>query len=245
MRIEDFSNLYSSSNEKIIKQIPENTQGSFEDMVQEANSTSSKFIPFTKDGFMSDNSSLKQMFAFFNAVMSSEDPPPTTSSNTNPQENPNPFNLKSLIGNDDTGAVKLYSFDNMPSKLKNQIISAVDEVSKKVGIPKALIYAIIDQESSFNPYTVNHNKDGTTDRGLMQVNYDHNIDLMKKYGITDKNQLFDINTNIMLGAEILKEDFAKYGSWPLAIKAYNGINSNNWSYVQSVLAKIKKYNNIS
>ncbi len=242
MRIEGFSDLYNTSNEKTIKQIPENTTESFENMIQENTNTNPKFIPFSKDGFMSDNLLLQQMFAFFDAVLSPSDSP-SSDNKTNLQEDPNPFNLKSLIGND-TGNVKLYTLDTMPPDLKNQMESAVYEVSRKVGIPKSLIYAIIDQESSFNPYTVNHNKDGTTDRGLMQVNYDHNIDLMKKYGITDKNQLFDIKTNILMGAEILKENFAKYGSWPLAIKAYNGINSNNWNYVQSVISKIKKYSNI-
>lgn len=236
MRIEDFSNLFNTNKEKVIKQIPEHVSEDFSKMLESKINENDKFIPFTKDNFMSDNSSLKEMFAFFNYVLSNEDSndPPTKADYSN---------LKSLIGqptnNDD-----FFSFESLPQALKTQIKNAVDETSAKFGIPKELIYAIIDQESSFNPYLVNHNKDGTTDRGLMQVNYDHNIDLMKQAGITDKNQLFDIKTNIALGTEILKKDFEKYGSWPLAIKAYNGINADNWNYVKSVISKIPKYKNI-
>jgi Soluble lytic murein transglycosylase and related regulatory proteins (some contain LysM/invasin domains) len=161
-----------------------------------------------------------------------------------PTHNENYNSLTNLI-TDNTKEAIGYSFDSLPKDLRIQIEQAVDRASSKYHVPKELIYAIIDQESSFNPYSVNHNKDGTTDRGLMQVNYDHNIDIMKELNIKDKNQLFDINTNIEAGTAILARDFQKYGNWPTAIKAYNGINADNWSYVKSVLSKIKKYQNIT
>ena len=244
MRIEDLTNFIKGGNEeKIVKTIKEDVP-SFEDTLKSENSqeTKSKFIPFTKDGFMSDNSSLIEMFKFFDMVSANQDPsiadkdPPTDNENYNSLTNLITDNTKEAIG---------YSFDSLPKDLKSQIEQAVDRASSKYHIPKELIYAIIDQESSFNPYSVNHNKDGTTDRGLMQVNYDHNIDIMKELNIEDKNQLFDIDTNIEAGTAILARDFQKYGNWPTAIKAYNGINADNWSYVKSVLSKIKKYQNIT
>ncbi|ACG57719.1 Lytic transglycosylase catalytic [Hydrogenobaculum sp. Y04AAS1] len=237
MRIEDLTNFIKGGNEeKIVKKIKEDVP-SFEDTLKSENSkkTESKFIPFTKDGFMSDNSSLVEMFKFFDIVDTTQDPP---------TDNENHNNLTNLITDNTKEAIE-YSFDSLPKDLKNQIGQAADKASFKYHIPKELIYAIIDQESSFNPYSVNHNKDGTTDRGLMQVNYDHNIDIMKELNIKDKNQLFDIDTNIEAGTAILARDFQKYGNWPTAIKAYNGINSDNWGYVKSVLSKIKKYQNVT
>ncbi|MGC9143548.1 lytic transglycosylase domain-containing protein [Hydrogenobaculum sp.] len=238
MRIEDLTNFLKGGNqERIVKTIKEDVP-SFEDALKSENSqeTKSKFIPFVKDGFMSDNSSLIEMFKFFDMVSANQDPPPPDNEHYN--------SLKHLI-TDNTKEAIGYSFDSLPKDLKSQIEQAVDKASSKYHIPKELIYAIIDQESSFNPYSVNHNKDGTTDRGLMQVNYDHNVDIMKELNIKDKNQLFDVDTNIEAGAAILARDFQKYGNWPTAIKAYNGINADNWGYVKSVLSKIKKYQNVT
>ena len=244
MRIDDLINfIKSGTKDKILKRIKEDVS-SFEDTLKSENSqeTKSKFIPFTKDGFMSDNSSLIEMFKFFDMVSANQDPPIADKDPSTHNENYN--SLTNLI-TDNTKEAIGYSFDSLPKDLRSQIEQAVDRASSKYHVPKELIYAIIDQESSFNPYSVNHNKDGTTDRGLMQVNYDHNIDIMKELNIKDKNQLFDINTNIEAGTAILARDFQKYGNWPTAIKAYNGINADNWSYVKSVLSKIKKYQNIT
>ncbi|MGC8677499.1 MAG: transglycosylase SLT domain-containing protein [Hydrogenobaculum sp.] len=68
---------------------------------------------------------------------------------------------------------------------------------------------------------------------------------MKELNIKDKNQLFDIYTNIEAGTAILARDFQKYGNWPTAIKAYNGINADNCGCIKSVLSKIKKYQNVT
>ncbi len=119
-----------------------------------------------------------------------------------------------------------------------RISAKVEEVSQKYGIPKELIYAIIKQESNFNPKAYNKNKDGTEDRGLMQVNYQHNLRLMREYGITDPDQLFDIETNIELGARILYENFKRLGNWVMAVKAYNGLKADNWDYVRGVFEKL-------
>ncbi len=129
--------------------------------------------------------------------------------------------------------------ENLP--LDARIRAKVEEVSLKYNIPKDLILAIIKQESNFNPRAYNKNKDGTEDRGLMQVNYQHNLRLMREYGITDPNQLFDIETNIELGARILYENFQRFGNWAMAVKAYNGLKADNWDYVRSVFEKISLF----
>lgn len=121
------------------------------------------------------------------------------------------------------------------------ILREVDRVSQKYGVPKELILAIIQQESGFNPLAYNRNKDGTEDRGLMQVNYQHNISLMKEYNIVDPNQLYDIATNIEIGTRILYENYKTFKNWVLAVKAYNGLKANNWDYVRSVFEKVSLF----
>ncbi|SHK28042.1 lytic transglycosylase domain-containing protein [Thermocrinis minervae] len=124
--------------------------------------------------------------------------------------------------------------------LEDRIRVKVSEVSAKYSIPPNILLAMIKKESNFNPSAYNRNKDGTQDIGLMQVNYEHNRSLMQEYGIKDPKQLYDVELNIELGARILYENYKRYKSWPLAIKAYNGISADNWDYVKSVLELANK-----
>ncbi|WP_448587964.1 lytic transglycosylase domain-containing protein [Thermocrinis sp.] len=115
------------------------------------------------------------------------------------------------------------------------IDALVERSSLRYGVPKEIIRAIIHVESGFNPMAYNKNKDGTEDRGIMQVNYQHNLALMKEYGINDPDQLYDPAINIEIGTRILYENYKRFGNWVMAIKAYNGINADNWDYVRKVL----------
>jgi len=126
-------------------------------------------------------------------------------------------------------------------KNTTSIPALVEKASLKYGIPKEILMAIISIESGFNPRAYNKNKDGTEDRGLMQVNYQHNLSLMKEYGITDPEQLYDPELNIEIGARILYENYKRFGNWVMAIKAYNGLKADNWDYVKKVLSKVSEF----
>jgi len=121
------------------------------------------------------------------------------------------------------------------------IHALVEKASLKYGIPKEILMAIMSVESGFNPRAYNKNMDGTEDRGLMQVNYQHNLSLMKEYGITDPEQLYDPELNIEIGARILYENYKRFGNWVMAIKAYNGLKADNWDYVRKVLNKVSEF----
>jgi soluble lytic murein transglycosylase-like protein len=126
-------------------------------------------------------------------------------------------------------------------KNTTSIPALVEKASLKYGIPREILMAIISVESGFNPRAYNKNKDGTEDRGLMQVNYQHNLSLMKEYGITDPEQLYDPELNIEIGARILYENYKRFGNWVMAIKAYNGLKADNWDYVRKVLSKVSEF----
>ncbi|MCS7277516.1 MAG: lytic transglycosylase domain-containing protein [Aquificaceae bacterium] len=135
--------------------------------------------------------------------------------------------------------VRNKSTNSLP--LDVRIMAKVEEVSQKYSIPKEIILAIIKQESNFNPNAYNKNKDGTEDRGLMQVNYQHNLRLMREYGIKDPDQLYEIETNIELGARILYENFQRFRNWIMAVKAYNGLKADNWDYVRSIFKNVSLF----
>ncbi len=137
-------------------------------------------------------------------------------------------------------------FFEIPSRVKEErnILSLVREKAQKYGVPVNIVLAVIEQESGFNPRAYNVNRDGTKDVGLMQVNFHHNERLMKEYGVSSPEDLFNPELNVELGVRILSENYRRYGSWELAIKAYNGIRADNWDYVKKVLKLSEKYVNI-
>lgn len=105
-------------------------------------------------------------------------------------------------------------------------------------IPTNLLFSIINIESSFNPETINKNKNGTYDYGLMALN----SEAFKKY---TKEQLFDVKNNLKLGSEHLCKLKQKYDNWGLAVIHYNGLYSGGAGvYLIKVLDIERKYDKI-
>lgn len=73
------------------------------------------------------------------------------------------------------------------------------EIGEKYNICPELIQAIIERESSYDPYAKNGNC-----IGLMQVSEKWHSDRMKELGVTD---LYDPYSNILVGTDYLAELF--------------------------------------
>lgn len=86
-------------------------------------------------------------------------------------------------------------------------------VAREVGIPWEVIIAIMGIESGGENIRDPH---GAV--GLMQIMPQYWQSLANKYG----GDLMDPYTNIRVGAEILKSNYERYGSWELAAAAYLG-----------------------
>lgn len=111
----------------------------------------------------------------------------------------------------------------------------------------AFILGAIQLESEFKRTAIHHNKNGTTDRGLMQIN-SCNIKSCKNAGlISCTDDLWDIYKNIDCGFHEMNEYIKKFGVCESAYYAYNtgrtkgGSNENsrvvmnNMSYWNAVL----------
>lgn len=116
----------------------------------------------------------------------------------------------------------------------------INNAAAQYGVPAALIAAIMQAESEGNPSATNHNSNGTTDYGLMQINQ------APERGLTNP---FDPTENINAGAQELAQDLkASGGSIQAAAGMYNagiaGYSKNplaNLSYQLEVLRNYMMY----
>jgi membrane-bound lytic murein transglycosylase C len=110
--------------------------------------------------------------------------------------------------------VHFVTFKMVKNHTKNQQQKYYKEVSlyaKRFKIEEALIYAIIETESSFNPYATSH----IPAYGLMQIvpktaGVDAWRFLYKKDGIPSKNYLYNANNNIQMGTAYLHILYNRY-----------------------------------
>ncbi len=97
-----------------------------------------------------------------------------------------------------------------------------DEAAARYGLSSHLLYAIARTESSLNPAAVGHNRNGTRDIGLMQINSSW-LPALAGHGIAE-HHLFDACTSIHVGAWILAGNVARLGYTWDAVGAYNARN---------------------
>ncbi len=91
-----------------------------------------------------------------------------------------------------------------------------EEAGQRYGVSPWLLLAIAKAESSLNPSVEHHNRNGTIDVGLMQINSIWAEPLGKAWG-----SLNDPCTNVMAGAWILRQCMRDYGYTWKAVGCYH------------------------
>ena len=110
----------------------------------------------------------------------------------------------------------------------------------------AFILGAIQLESDFKRTAIHHNKNGTTDRGLMQIN-SCNISSCKRAGlISSTDDLWDIFKNIDCGFHEMDDYVKKFGVTESAYYAYNTGRQNGGSNKNSrvVMRNMSYWNTI-
>jgi soluble lytic murein transglycosylase-like protein len=101
------------------------------------------------------------------------------------------------------------SSSQFKGKYKGKYISVVRAAARRHGIPEDLFLRLIQQESNWNPRAKSH----AGAFGLAQL-----IPSTARYLGVDIN---DPHQNVDGGARYLKEQYRTFGSWRLALAAYN------------------------
>ncbi|MFZ7101327.1 MAG: lytic transglycosylase domain-containing protein [Peptococcaceae bacterium] len=103
----------------------------------------------------------------------------------------------------------------------NLIAATIEKYSMKYDVPKNLIISVIAAESEFHPFC----KGTLDDTGLMQIRQKYAPYWTKLMGIDppqNRDQLFDIETNIHIGTFILQRLLNRYqGNMERVLVAYN------------------------
>lgn len=112
-----------------------------------------------------------------------------------------------------------------------QILRSVHRQAKLAGVEPELVLAVIDVESGFDRFAIS----SATALGLMQVM----PFWVPELGYKDKNQLFDVETNVLLGCRILKYYLdMERGDLVKGLARYNGSVGRRW-YSDRVIERLR------
>jgi hypothetical protein len=94
-----------------------------------------------------------------------------------------------------------------------------DDAARYEHVNPRILRSIAVVESHDNPHAIGHNKNGTVDYGIMQINSVH-LKELKKYGIKRADLLNECK-NIYTAAWLYKQKVRKYGNSWAAVGAYH------------------------
>jgi soluble lytic murein transglycosylase-like protein len=110
------------------------------------------------------------------------------------------------------------------------LVELAHRVGKDLQLDPLLIIAVISIESRFNPIA----ESVTGAKGLMQIIPKYHADKLREFGGVDS--VFDPETNIQVGAQILKEYIRLTGNVGIALQMYAGaLSDNEDQYTQKVM----------
>ncbi len=124
----------------------------------------------------------------------------------------------------------------------NAYEACFQQAADRYTVPVALLYAIAKVESNFKPNALNHNQDGSSDYGLMQINSRWFSVLEERFDIKRDQVMKDPCTNIYVGAWILASNFSSHGRIWNSVGAYNaGFSAKLRDTRSGYVHKVKHY----
>lgn len=98
----------------------------------------------------------------------------------------------------------------LPAEKRSRYIAMAEASGRRHGVDAKLVRAVMEVESNLEPDAVS----GAGARGLMQIM----PETQKELGLDDP---FDPESNIEAGVRYLRMMYDRFGSWELALAAYN------------------------
>jgi soluble lytic murein transglycosylase-like protein len=113
------------------------------------------------------------------------------------------------------------------------LVSMAHAAGQQMGLDPLLIIAVMAVESRFNPIA----ESVAGAKGLMQVIPKYHLEKFREYG-GEKYAVFDPETNILVGSQILKDYLARTGSLNSALQLYVGASDEeDVPYIDKVMTE--------
>jgi len=157
--------------------------------------------------------------------------------------------LKESIDNLHSELLKTFYMPNIPLNMEQQQYLYLQ--CDIYNVDYKLMLALIELESNYNPKAINHNSNGTVDKGLFQVNSCNHSTLNKHFG--RELDYLDYYDNVMAGVYYfstiqtnnIKESLLRYNMGNNGSKNYyNKHLTYDAPYVTIVLAKLGEIKNL-
>lgn len=110
------------------------------------------------------------------------------------------------------------------------LLASAQQTGRNIGVDPLLLVAVMAIESRFNPFA----ESPMGAQGLMQIIPKWHPDKVDVK--SDRAALFDPDTNIRVGAQVLKEYIQTTGSVERALQQYNGSSDPATPYANKVMA---------
>jgi len=119
------------------------------------------------------------------------------------------------------------------------LVSTAHVAGHQIGLDPLLIIAVIAVESRFNPIA----ESVAGAKGLMQIIPRFHADKFQEFG--GEKAVFDPETNILVGAQILKEYIGRTGNLSMALQMYAGaLNDDQDGYTTKVMSEKQRLQQI-
>jgi soluble lytic murein transglycosylase-like protein len=113
------------------------------------------------------------------------------------------------------------------------LVSMAHTAGRQMGLDPLLIIAVMAVESRFNPIA----ESVAGAKGLMQVIPKYHLEKFREFG-GEKYAVFDPETNILVGSQILREYLARTGSLNSALQLYVGASDEeDVPYIDKVMTE--------
>lgn len=99
-------------------------------------------------------------------------------------------------------------------EIPEEVQASADKYAEEYDISPEILLAIMNYESCYIPDVSNGNC-----KGLMQINDKVHQERIDKLGVTD---LYDIDSNIHVGADLIAELYEQYGDYGIVLGLYHG-----------------------
>jgi len=120
------------------------------------------------------------------------------------------------------------------------LVSFAHAAGHQIGLDPLLIIAVISVESRFNPIA----ESVAGAKGLMQIIPKYHAEKFEALG--GVSEVFDPETNILVGAQILKEYLARTGNLSMALQMYAGaLNDDQDVYTNKVMNEKQRLQQIA